>query len=174
VDGSPIPRAAITVPVKVDPGVHEVSLTGDGGHTAVEVTVVEREVRDVECKLPTPSGLVVAPTPSPATRPTSASRRISPSAIASFGVAVAGLGLGTAGGIVAVTDKGSLEKVCHGGFCPITAASEVRSADAWAAVSTVSFVVAATACTVGIVFLVVRSPHSGSAWRRALGGQVEF
>jgi hypothetical protein len=173
VDGSLIPSAALSVPLKVNPGRHDVALSGGGRRSAVEVTVLEHEVRDVECVLPPAPALLLPPRPSPSPAPPS--RRVaSPVVYSSFGVAIAGFALGTASGIVALIDKSQLDGVCHGSICPSTAASEVHAADGWAAVSTVSFVVVATAAVVGVIDLIVGPWSQKSAWREAVRGRLEF
>jgi hypothetical protein len=173
VDGSLIPPEAISAPVRVNPGRHELRLRAAGQVVRMEVDVAEHQVRDVD--------FPIAPAPPSVRMPLRAPARTTPPtlAYASFGVSGAALVLGATGALIALSEKSTLDNECGITLCPSSAGSTVHAADTWADVATVSFIVAGAAAVAGVV-LVATHPHASSrsqaavAWIHAASGRFEF
>jgi hypothetical protein len=90
-----------------------------------------------------------------------------------FGLAGAGLVLGTVAGIVTLSKRGDLNAICQGTRCPPATQANVlaiqSSAKSWATVSTVSFIAAGVGAGVGVVGLLLRPKHAEGAPGVALG-----
>jgi len=170
VDGVALPEGALLVPYKVDPGHHVVTAKTDAADGRAEAEVAERETKDVTVTLAavasSPGAAVPVPTGAPAPEPApptpeapQAGRGPGPVAWAGFGVAAAGLALGTVTGIMTLSDKGSIASQCNGNHCPPSTYGALSSANTLALVSTVSFVVAGVGGGVGLVgWLLGRDP----------------
>lgn len=165
IDGIGVPDAALTEPLKVDPGKHVLALRAGEGATAREargeVSVVEG--RSVEVLLEVPAAPATPqPTPTVAEPPATAPAEVPPHramptlAKVGFGVAAAGGAAGLIAGFVALTKKNSLATECHDNQCVngSDGASDLDAAHAAAAISTIAFGIAGAGLVVGIVGLV--------------------
>ena len=153
VDGAALPEGALLVPYKVDPGHHVVTATAEAAEGRAEIDVAEGETRDVNVMM---VAKVAAPPPPPvapvALSPPPTSRRhgFGPIAWAGLGLAAAGVVVGTATGILALTDKSSLASQCNGARCPPSTYGSLSSADTLATTSTVAFVAAGVGAAIGV------------------------
>jgi hypothetical protein len=172
VDGVTLPEGALLVPYKVDPGHHVVTAKIEAAPAMegrAEADIAERQTKDVTVTLaatapaaPGP-GTVASPLPAEPSEVTPASSAESPApegggghgigpvAWAGFGVAAAGLVVGTVTGIMTLSDKGSIASQCNGTRCPPSTYDSLSTANTLATTSTVSFVVAAAGASVGVV-----------------------
>jgi hypothetical protein len=172
VDGVTLPEGALLVPYRVDPGHHVVTAKVEAAPVMegrAEADVAERQTKDVIISLaptalapPAPaSALPAAPAPGAEPIPASGAesparedgtrRGLGPVAWAGFGIAAAGLAVGTVTGIMTIADKGSIASQCNGTRCPPSTYDSLSTANTLATTSTVSFVVAAAGAGVGVV-----------------------
>ena len=175
-DGAPVPSAVLGVGRMVDPGAHTVRAEADGFAPAQSVfTAVERNNQKVTLRLERVAGAVpaVAPpppgaAPSPGAGPPPTPLSPSPSSsgptrkllgFVGLGVGGAGLVVGAVAGGVAVSKHASLQKVCPGGACPASQASNLDGYHVVSALSTAGFVAGGVLAAAGVV-LVVTAPRS--------------
>jgi hypothetical protein len=140
-------------PRAVDPGKHIVVVRALGETRTTELTVAEKETREVKVTIAAPKpAVVVAPAPAPTPiAETPASR---PAWIwVGFGVAGAGIIVGTVTGVMTLRGTGDLRDSCPGGRCPPDQHDRLSSTQTWSTVSTVSFAIAGTAAAVSLVGL---------------------
>jgi hypothetical protein len=136
VDGAAMPIETVGLARKVNPG----------SHTIVVTQAAAGEVqKGTAAKLPQPER---------AKEP----RDMKSLVYAGFGVAGAGVVLGTISGIVSFSKSSSLNDLCKGTQCVPAAQSVVSSGRTWATISTVSFVVAGLGAGAGIAGLLLSSP----------------
>ncbi len=190
-DGNPYPDALLDGDRPVDPGTHALAATADGMIKAeTSVTLGDGESKSAELKLvPDPNAprpvaiapaLVDNPPPEDGTpqktheEPPPNVSTDSPSkvpAILAFGLGVAGVGVGTVTGILALSKKGSLDDACKDKVCPGTSQSDIDSANTMATISTVGFIVGGVGIVGGIVLLITESGGSSNA-SATLGGSL--
>ncbi len=167
-DGAPVPTEALSAPRLVNPGTHTMAARPTHGN-AVETTVElrEGENRDVELKLvfvPAASNPDLGPgavTPPPAgseppaqTMPApSASKRLSPWVYVGFGVAAAGVGVGTVTGLLSISKATSVKDQCRDLACPSSVDGDLQSGRTLGTVSTIAFVGAGVGAVVGVLAL---------------------
>lgn len=77
-------------------------------------------------------------------------------AIAAFGVAGVGLGIGAVTGLMTFSKVSDFNEACPGGQCSPSEQARLDSANTVATVSTVSFVVAGVAAAAGVTLLILR------------------
>jgi hypothetical protein len=174
-DGAAIPKAAAAMPRKVDPGEHVVVAYADGYERATaELSVEERETRDVELSLaPSKEGpreppRSVAPPPPAAPDREPANSPTSPFVYIGGSVAAAGLAVGTIAGIAELGQKSKAQTTCSR-WGDIECAAAYDSAHDLATISNLSLGIGALGAAVAI-FALVRQPGRphGSAFRSNL------
>jgi hypothetical protein len=167
VDGVQLPAGALELPRTVDPGHHVVAVkvttktaVGEGSQ---EVDVREGETKPVEVALtmtaveqpPEPP----APEPSKPETPPPPTHSHSPTVMtwAGVGLGVVGVAAGTVTGILTLSKKSTLKSECGpSNSCPPgTATSDLNSANSFATVSTIGFIVAGVGAGVAVVTLLV-------------------
>jgi hypothetical protein len=89
-------------------------------------------------------------------RPPKSGKAIAP-AVAAFGLGAAGVGVGTAFGLVAIRNKSALDLVCSDRACPPTARAQIDTLRRNAVVSTIGFSAGALGIGAGVAFLVFAS-----------------
>lgn len=152
----------------VDPGRHIVVVRATGVEKRSEISVAERETREVKVSLATPAPApVLSPTPTPAIGD-------APPVVGSshptwvwtgFGVAMVGVAVGTFAGVMTLHQTAQLQDTCPDGRCPPDQHDKLSSTHTWATISTVSFVVAGTAAVASLIGFVATpsaSPQHGS------------
>jgi hypothetical protein len=176
VDGTPIAAELLGQPRKVNPGQHSVeAVYPDGARTNKTVAIVEGATEQITLDAPAPAPppvVVKAPIAPPPQTDVS-----KPLMFGGFGLAGAGLILGTITGIVTLGKKSDLDALCQGTRCPLSSQADVlaiqSSAQNWATVSTVSFIAAGVGASVGVVGLLLRpkgaEPSPGVALGIGLG-----
>lgn len=154
-DGVAVSAAARAEPLWVDPGEHTLA-RADGG------APVERKIQAVEGAAPLtvelPLGSAAAspgpaPAPTPAPADDGGGGTLVPGLVV-LGVGVVGLGVGVATGLVASSKTSTIEETCVDGHCPRSQESAGDSAQTFASLSTVSFIVGGVASAAGVVLLV--------------------
>jgi hypothetical protein len=184
IDGTSVPVDALTAPRPVDPGKHEIVATptqGSSEHASVELK--EGEQRDVEIHLkPADTAASAAPQPPPiAAKTIDAETATSAGApttnknlfvYGGFGLAAAGVAVGTVTGLMAKSKKSSLDDQCRDTLtCPrnATVDDDLSSGRALGNVSTIAFAVAGAGAATGVIALIIgrkanTSPQAASAW----------
>jgi hypothetical protein len=179
VDGAPVPIETVGLPRKVNPGAHIILVTqATAGEVQKSVTVRESETVPVVIDLTQAKPLVVTKpneattTKSPQPEPAKEPRNMKPLVYAGFGVAGAGVVLGTISGIISFSKSSSLNDLCKGTQCVPAAQSVVSSGRTWAAISTVSFIVAGVGAGAGIAGLLLSSPAQATPVKA--GASLDF
>lgn len=158
-DGRELPSETLTSPRKVNPGKHTVIARATGAPDLnVEVTVAEKETREVPLVFAAPTTTTPpppepkAPPPAPIvdTHPSS----VSPLVYVGFGVAGVGLVLGGVTGVLAMSKASDLKSACTDGRCPPAAHDDVDAYHRFGTISTISFIAAGVGAAVGIYGLV--------------------
>ena len=184
VDGVVVANTLVDSELPADPGDHVVEASAPGYLKATaRVTLGSADKKSVTLKLETdPNALSQVPlnagpeanpgpvaqvTPSMAVAPASAPPRAPPpspsraSAYVSWGVGLAGVGVGTAFGVMALKGKHDLDGQCPDSSCPSSSGSAVDSAKRNGNISTIAFAVGGAGLVLGTVLYF--SIGSGSA-----------
>jgi hypothetical protein len=194
IDGDAIPHAARDVAHRLDPGQHVVVVRSAGGsESRVTFSLREGEARQLEVAVPDPPApappavplsALAPPAPQAAPQATTPSatptKRLAPVgsptrpdrtiAYASFGLAAAGLAVGTVAGLVAIAHKNDAASQCAAGECPPSTYHDLDIASGASTVSDVGFVVAGLGAVVGVAALFIESPPK----RKAAGALRPF
>lgn len=158
VDGEDVPRAALNMPFRVNPGRHVVLARAGAREQRREIIAVEAETVDVQVTLaeeaPDADHPAAAPPPeSPS--PPEAPRKLPTLAYVGGGVAVAGVLAGAVTGISAISHRNAARKDCVDGECPPSTWSDLDKAHSMATASTVSFAVGAIGVAVAVTSLLL-------------------
>lgn len=177
IDEADIPVTLLGAPVAVNPGTRVVvAKNADGVGQKAEVLLHEKEEKEVEIVLPEPTEkAAAAPDPSGRSEPWSGGRaaperRRSTTAdvlvFGGFGVAAAGLVVGSITGAMAFGKAGDVKPQCENDVCDPAAASDLDGARGLATVSTVGFVAAGVGALLGAVGLMLpKQPVERAALR---------
>lgn len=157
IDGKRVPDAAIGEAYRVDPGAHDIRAHYENGEeVSAQITLAERDNKTVELSPVVPK-VIVRPT-TPGSKPSAVP------AIIGFGIAGAGLVVGSITGVMAITAKNDLENKClKSGMCPTPLFGKIDDANLYATVSTVAFVTAAIGGTFGLVWVLATAEPSSSS-----------
>jgi len=157
VDGESVPKAVLSLPLRVNPGHHVVVARTAGREVKREVDAAEGQTTAVELEF-TSDAAPVASAPGEATplakgstpsTPPPARKGLPTLAYVGGGVGLAGILVGSITGISAISHKNDAKKACVAGSCPRSTWSDLDSAHAMATVSTVGFVIGAVGVVVG-------------------------
>lgn len=177
VDGEPVPKAVLSLPLRVNPGHHVIVARAAGREVRREVSTAEGQTSAVELELGGGATPMAAAEPGVAAPPAKASSPVQPVAARNGlptlayvggGVALAGAVVGSIAGISAISHKNDAKKACVAGNCPPATWSDLDSAHAMATVSTVGFVVAAVGVVVGAGAVLLDGDEPGSGDRAFL------
>lgn len=164
IDGVAVPPAALGAPRKVNPGKHSIVAKlreRDEGSVDQEATVAEKENKSVDIDL-TELGKkprkTIAVTEHPATTTTEppppvTEKQTSPLVWIGGGLAIAGAGVGTAFGLMSMSDKATADESCRDGKCPPRAHDALDRANTNALISTIGFAAAGVGVGVAIAGL---------------------
>jgi hypothetical protein len=160
IDGTPVSASVVDVSLRCNPGHHVVQAKLGSNEIKQEVDVREADavtvLLDFSRTLATPDRR----SSDDASRDEASGPGWPVLPTIGFGVAAAGVALGTATGIMAIQGKNSAETACVSGQCPPVAWSDVDRMNTFATVSTVSFVVGGAGLACGIASLVLTRPSS--------------
>lgn len=177
IDGVAVPAAALAAPRKVNPGKHQIVAKlkeRDEGSVKQEITVAEAETKKVDLdvtelgKAPKKAAPVAA-TPNTTTTtteppPIAGEKKTSPLVWIGGGLAIVGAGVGTAFGLMSMSDKETADESCREGKCPPQAHDALDSANQNATISTIGFAAAGVGVGVAVVgFFLSKSPKSQTA-----------
>jgi hypothetical protein len=173
VDGANIPVVSLTAIRKTNPGPHVVVAKLGTKEQKSDVTLAERETKDVSIAL---DGVAEPPPPPPPPggdhKPETGGRSISPVTWIGLGLGVAGLGVGSVAGVIALGKSKTVKDECVGTACPTKAKSDVDSGRTAATISTIGFIaggVGVAVAAVGFFFLSSSSTATGTSVRPVVG-----
>ena len=156
IDAMNVPAEAMSVPIRLNPGHHTITVTAGGATGHGEVVLDERATKTVTIELPASAPADPAATPiaeSPATDAHPHTMRTL--AYVGFGVAIAGAAAGTITGLMSLSKTSSVKQSCDGNACPGSVQSDLDTAKSTATVSTIAFVVAGAGLGVGLTALII-------------------
>ena len=178
VDGEKVSDVFIDADRPTDPGLHTVQASSPGFYpVATKVALKDSETKRIELKLePDPSYKVAvapAPTPESPTQISPPPEQPAPShvpAYAAFGLAGAGIVVGTITGIMALGRKSDATKNCPQSRCLAGSQGEadLSAAKALGTASTVGFIVGGVGIATGVVLLFTSSSSTPPATRASL------
>lgn len=145
IDGDLVAAAIASSPLRLNPGRHVVRAQA-AGYIASERVVELRERDAVEIHL-----ALLAEGSEPPPEPAG----ISPLVWTGFGVAAAGIVVGSITGVMSLKKASKLDDSCPAGSCPPDAESDIDSAYATATASTIAFIVAGVGAGVGVTGLLL-------------------
>lgn len=177
VDGESVPKAVLSLPLRVNPGRHVIVARAAGREVKREVDAAEGQTTAVELEFASDAAPVAtaprepAPpastSPPPTFAPEPARKGLPTLAYVGGGVGLAGILVGSISGISAISHKNDAKKACVAGRCPPSTWRDLDSAHAMATVSTVGFVVGAIGVVVGAGTLLLDGDETSSTERRA-------
>lgn len=175
-DGTTLGPVSLGIETPVDPGAHVIVVRAPGrAESTLRVTLAEGETKRVEAS-PGPKAREGEDraAPSPAGGGGSGT---SPLVWVGFGVAAAGLAVGSVTGVLAMSRAKDVERACPGGLCPdAETLSRVEGGRTLGDVSTVAFVVGGAGVALGAAMLVLggsRPARPGvRAWVAPGGGGI--
>lgn len=166
IDGAPLPSALVGVARPINPGEHQLSVSGDAYLPAeqsfsvaegqAQELTVRLELKPAEAPPPPPPPLPPDTPPPPAAEP-----NYVPAYIA-FGVGAVGIGVGSYFGLSAVGTKGDLDEVCRDGSCPESADPDIDSMQTDATIATIGFGVGILGVGAGVYLWLTAEPEQPS------------
>ncbi len=165
VDGANVPLISGSATRKVNPGKHELVVKTGTSEKRDSVELAEGESKEVTEDLGTATS-VGAVTPVPTTPPTASAGDaastpdwVRPAMIyGGFGLAGAGVIMGSVTGVVALGKARTVKNECPGQVCPESARKDVTSGRTFSTLSTVGFIAGAVGAGAGLVGLFVLKP----------------
>lgn len=171
IDGVAVPPAALTAPRKVNPGKHQIVAKlkdRDDGSVNADVTLAEAETKKVDLDLtelgkkPKKAVATVSPVTEPP--PSAPENKLGVLVYIGGGLAIAGAGVGTAFGLMSMSDKSTADESCREGKCPPQAYDALDSAQTNALISTIGFAAAGVGVGVAVAgFFLSKTPKSQTA-----------
>jgi hypothetical protein len=166
IDGAAVPPAVATVPRKLDPGKHQISVSSAGrADLNASVELKEGEKRTLELALsnaqaaapaavaatPTPVGPAAQPPAEPQSAPVPESKSgVSSLAYVGFGIGAVGIGVGSITGLMSLSKASSAKKFCTGNDCTPAATDDINSSKSLANISNVGFAVGVVGLGLGV------------------------
>jgi hypothetical protein len=149
VDDIEIKSAALSAPLSLNPGPHVVVASVGEREKRTEVTLIEGQKESLVLDV---SGLITErePTIAPREPPADAAPGTNPLVYIGFGVAGAGVLVGSITGVMALSKKSSVDDECVDDRCPPSTHDDIDSGRTLGNVSTIAFVVAGVGAGVGI------------------------
>ncbi len=161
VDRVALPPAAALLPIKVNPGRHQVLVSSDATYDAgKEVAIAERQTLTVSITL---QRRPVSERPvAPAASPSSSGSALRTAGMIAGGVGVAGLAVGTIFGLQASSKQDDAN--CPGNVCKDeSSASALRSANDAATISTISFIAGGVLAAGGVTLWLLGSSSASKS-----------
>lgn len=172
VDDEAVSSALIGADIPTDPGAHKVVATAKGFVSATkELTLKDGETNGITLTLvadpsykPEQPPVVAGPVTGPVSPDTTTARKTNILPYVAFGAGALGLGVGTVAGLIVGSKSSDLSSNCRGdGGCPKTQESTLDSAQTWATVSTIGFIVGGAGIATGVVLLLIGSPGKSAS-----------
>jgi hypothetical protein len=168
-DGVVLGAASMGVGLPVNTGAHTLVVRAkDREETTTNVSIAEGENKRVELKLGAPKKAVAASAAAPATD--SSSGGTSPLVYGGFGLAIAGVAVGSVFGIMTLAKGSDAKTACPSGACTSQkAADDAKSGQTLGTISTIGFIVAGVGAAVGVYGLVWGKPKSSTSMAVSIG-----
>ena len=172
IDGAALPTNALLAPRPVNPGKHEVVASGAGKPPVTRTAdVAEGETKVVE--LDVGAGVAAATAPAAPLNAAPSAPLVprggegpGPLVYAGFGLAAAGVVVGSITGAVAMSKASSVKQACSGLDCPTSVNGDLQTGRSLGNVSTGAFIVAGVGIVAGAIGLVLpRRTEESSANR---------
>jgi hypothetical protein len=171
VDGAPVPVVSQSAVRKTNPGAHVVVARAGGREEKRNVDLKEGESHELAIAFSASSppaggegasgGGVAAP---PGADTAHGKKSISPVTWIGLGVAVAGIGVGSVAGIIALGKSKTVKDECKGTSCPPSARDDVDAGRSAATFSTIGFAAGAAGLAVAAVgWFVLSKPETASS-----------
>ena len=139
---------------KLNPGKHVVAARAGTVEKREEITLAEREQKTVTLDLKPPP-------PSPPPEPPPSNAVAKPLIYGGFALAIVGVGVGSATGLMSIARVNDVKPQCEGGTrCPASTASDIDSAKTLGTVSTVAFIAGGVGVALGVTGLVMNKSRS--------------
>ena len=167
VDGATVPIAALGEGRAVDPGKHDLSARiGNGPETRSQIDLAPGESKDITLPVTAPPEPPPGPAPLPPPGydqgpPPSPKPHSNSLATAGFIVGGIGVGVGAIAGIVALSDKSSLDDKCTNKECGVPDHDALDTAKRWGNVSTAFFIVGGVGLATGLIATLASSSSHG-------------
>jgi hypothetical protein len=174
IDGAVVPPAALSAPRKVNPGKHQIVAKlkeRDEGSVKQEITIAEAKNEKVDLDLTELAkkpkkkpGAVATTAPTTEPPPVAPETKTSPLVWIGGGLAIAGAGVGTAFGLMSMSDKETADESCRDGKCPPAGHDALDSANQNALISTIGFAAAGVGVGLAVAGLFLsKAPKSQTA-----------
>jgi hypothetical protein len=151
IDGVTVPSEALGQPRQANPGPHTiVARVEDGPESKTSVELKEGELRDVQLTVTAPRLPAKPPGEQPTQPAPTQERHMSPLVIPGFATAIAGIGVGTVTGIVALSTKSDLTSKCPDNHCGPADHDTLDRGLAMGTASTIGFIVGGVGALVGV------------------------
>ena len=159
-DGTPLPKALVGLPRKLNPGKHTVAVHAAEGSRSIAIEVFEREAKEMAIDLgavekvektePVQPLSIVTPE-----QPHAEKKKRSPLPLV---LMISGYGVGVAGGVISgitgaisIAQTNTIKMACGGTTCPPSEKGKIDHANGLATVSTIALVGAVVFAAVGVV-----------------------
>jgi hypothetical protein len=152
IDGEPIPSAAVGAPRKVNPGAHAIVVHAGSYEKKQDINVAEHENKTFTFDVKEHAG--DQPPPVDET-PQSTSTLPKVLMFGGFGLAIVGVGVGTATGIMSISKTSELKDVCPNDNCQPGKQGEIDSAKSLGNIATIAFIAGGVGLGAGIVGIVL-------------------
>ena len=188
IDGTALPAGGIAGWRKLNPGHHEIVARAGDMEQREDVSLREREKKEVLIDLTAPgspaaAAAAAAPAPAPTTEGRTSEVDTSHPAggpwktvmFVGFGIGVVGIALGSVTGIMSIVDTNDAKSIpasqggCTGNVCGPAAHDDIQAAKTTGTISTVAFIAGGVGVGVGVLGLVLsRSPKASSSTAASL------
>lgn len=180
-DGVAVPTAAQHLPRRLNPGHHVVTASAGTAHARGEAQLEEGKAAEITLTMvitggPPPkaaatpvlpnaiAGAAHAPSAEAATVAPAKTGGLRPITWVAFGVAGAGVVVGSVTGLMSIADKSAAQSGCtSNNQCPPATHADIESARSLAAISTIAFIVAGASGAAGVVSLFIARPAPQTA-----------
>lgn len=165
VDGAVVPVVSMVATRKTNPGPHSVTARVGNREGKADVDLAEGDTKEIAIAIPdTDNAAAVGGPPPPGGETTKHGKDIHVVTWVGAGLAVAGLGVGTVAGVIALSKSSTVKKECSGLSCPSTAKADVDSGRKVATISTIGFIAGGVGMvTAAVGYFLLSTPASASA-----------
>jgi hypothetical protein len=160
-DGEDIPPAAQSVPRKVNPGNHSITVKSGTLEKKVDITVAEKETKTVNVDL---KDQPKTPPPPPPPPPPPQKEGIGTGKIlmfGGFGLAAVGIGVGAVTGLMSMSKTSDLKDTkCKNNKCQPGTQGDIDSATTLGNISTIGFIVGGVGAGLGVVGIILNGKEA--------------